>query len=94
MPVVQGLAYPTQRRKDPSAAADHQTMCALSRIQCTNFRVPIVRQPTRRSTRLAGRKLGKQKDRKHAMLGKSAKTATRHGVNGKGFEVRAQGAWA
>lgn len=57
-------------------------------------RVPTVRQPTRRSARLADRKSGTQKDRKHTMLGRNGKAAARHGVNSKGFEVRGRGGWA
>ena len=56
-------------------------------------RVPIVRPPIRRSARLADRKSGRRNDRRHTMLDRSGKAATRHGVNRKGFEVRGRGGW-
>ena len=67
-------------------------------VLCCGYIVPPVpaaarRQPTRRSARLADRRSGKQKDRKHTMLGRSGKAATRHGVNSKGFETRGGGGW-
>ena len=65
-------------------------------VLCCGYIVPRVataRQPTRRSARLADRQSGRQSDRQHTMLGRSGKAATRHGVNNKGFEVRARGGW-
>ena len=63
-------------------------------VLCCGYIVPPApRQPIRRSARLADRKSGKQNDRKHTMLGRNGKTATRHGVNSKGFEVRGRGGW-
>ena len=56
--------------------------------------VPAARHPSRRSARLADRRSGKQEYRKHTMLGGNGKAATRSGVNGKGFEVRARGGWS
>lgn len=49
---------------------------------------PPVRQPTRRSARVADRRSGTQRSRKHTMLDRTGKAAARHGVNSKGFEVR------
>ena len=66
-------------------------------VLCCGYIVPPVptgtREPTRRSVRLADRRSGRQKDRKHTMLGRSGKAATRNGVNSKGFEVRGGGGW-
>ena len=56
---------------------------------------PNVRQPTRRSARVADRKSKTQRARKHTMLDRTGKAALRYGVNSKGFEVtRAEGGWA
>ena len=66
-------------------------------VMCCGYIVPPVpaaRSPARRSARLADRKSGKQKVRKHTMLGRSGKAATRHGVSDKGFEVRSRGGWS
>ncbi|CAF9935055.1 hypothetical protein IMSHALPRED_010082 [Imshaugia aleurites] len=66
-------------------------------VMCCGYIVypdPDALKPTRRSARVADRKSGKQKDRKHTMLDRRGKAATRHGVSGKGFEVREGGGWA
>ena len=47
-----------------------------------------VRQPTRRSARVADRRSGTQRARRHTMLDRTGKAAARHGVNSKGFEIR------
>ena len=66
-------------------------------VQCCGYIVPPVpaapRPPPRRSARLADRRSGRQNDRKHTMLGRNGKTATRHAVGKKGFEVRVGGGW-
>lgn len=69
-------------------------------VRCCKYivppdRRPTVRQPTRRSARVADRKSETQRARKHTMLDKTGKAALRYGVNSKGFEVtRAEGGWA
>ena len=66
-------------------------------VMCCGYIVPPVpaaRPPARRSARLADRKSGKQKVRKHRMLSRTGKAATRHGVSDKGFEVRSRGGWS
>ena len=64
-------------------------------VLCCGYVVPPLprRQPTRRSARLADRRSGRQTERKHTMLGRSGKAATRNGVNKQGFEVRGRGGW-
>ena len=65
-------------------------------VLCCGYIVPPVvnaRQPTRRSARLADRKSGRQGERRHTMLDRSGKAATRDGVNARGFEVRRRGGW-
>lgn len=69
-------------------------------VKCCKYiippdRRPTVRQPTRRSARVADRRSGMQGARKHTMLDRTGKAALRYGVNSKGFEVtRAEGGWA
>lgn len=62
-------------------------------VKCCQYIVPPanVTQPTRRSARVADRRSGTQKARKHTMLGRSEKA--HYGVNSKGFELRARGGW-
>lgn len=68
-------------------------------VLCCGYIVPPVpgaapRHGTRQSARLADRRSGRQKDRKHTMLGRNGKAATRLGVNDKGFEIRGGGGWS
>ena len=63
-------------------------------VLCCGYIVPpgtvpgaAPRRETRRSARLADRRLGRQRERKHTMLGRNGKAATRLGVNDKGFEI-------
>lgn len=66
-------------------------------VMCCKYIVPPhrgrpgaapVRQPTRRSARVADQRSGTQRARKHTMLDRTGKAAARHGVNSNGFEVR------
>ena len=63
-------------------------------VLCCGYIVPPdphARQPTRRSARLDDRKLKMQKERKHTMLDRSGKTASKNGVSLHGFEKRGKG---
>ena len=87
--IVPMLNHDTGRRKQTTK------QCVL----CCGYIVPpgnttARQQPVRRSVRLADRKSGRQRQRKHTMLDRSGKRATRHEVSGKGFEVRARGGWS
>lgn len=42
---------------------------------------------------MADKKAGKVGERRHVMLGGNGKGVTKHGVSGKGFEIRRGGGW-